>query len=128
MDRNIIGHFLPEGLLDYFVISEVKDIGDISTKKMFFEIHLEEINVIPTGYDAAQYESKGFYTEVRIQDFPIRGKAVYLVIKRRRWRHKNNPKDIIRNDYSFVSEGSRFTRELADFLKGTGRYKGGYHQ
>lgn len=100
-------------------------LGDVNSKKMFFEIYLEENNEILGAYDKDQYESKGF-TEITIQDFPIRGKAVYLKIKRRRWRHKERPNEIIRNDFSFVAEGSGFTKELSDFLKGTGRYKGGY--
>ena len=100
-------------------------LGEVASKKMIFEIHLEENNEILGTYDKSQYESKGF-TELTIQDFPIRGKAVYLKIKRRRWRHKERPREIIRNDFSFVAEGSGFTKELSDFLKGTGRYKGGY--
>ena len=92
---------------------------------MFFEIFLEEHNKIIFDCDESAYESKDF-TEITLQDFPIRGKAVYLKIRRRRWRHKQDPKKIIRNDFSFVAEGAGFTRELSDFLKGTGRYKGGY--
>jgi transposase len=88
---------------------------------------LEEINKIPSGYDSTQYESKGFTPATRIQDFPIRGKAVYLLIKRRRWRHKINKNEIIRNDYSLVAEGSKLTQELSDFLKGTGRDPGRYN-
>lgn len=125
MEKGIISNFLPEGLLAHFFITEVLLLGDVAGKKMFFEIYLEEENEILGGYDKSQYESKGF-TEITIQDFPIRGKAVYLKIKRRRWRHKQRPKEIIRNDFSFVAEGAGFTRELSDFLKGTGRYKGGY--
>jgi hypothetical protein len=64
---------------------------------------------------------KGFYTSKTIQDFPIRGKACYLVIKRRRWRLKVDKKVEIKSDYSFISEGSKLTAELSDFLKGTGR-------
>ena len=125
MDKALISNFLPEGLLLHFAIIELLILGDVSSKKMFFEIHLEEHNEILGSYDKTQYESKGF-TEITIQDFPIRGKAVYLKIKRRRWRHKDRPNEIIRNDFSFVAEGSGFTKELSDFLKGTGRYKGGY--
>jgi hypothetical protein len=106
-------------------VNEVKQLGEVRSRKMFYEIHLEEKNELLNRDDASQYESKGF-TEVRIQDFPLRGKAVYLVIRRRRWRHKKNPEDIVRNDFSFVAEGSKLTKELGDFLKGTGRYKGGY--
>lgn len=125
MDKDIISNFLPEGLLAHFSIIDVLMLGDVGSKKMFFEIYLEENNEILGAYDKEQYESKGF-TEISIQDFPIRGKAVYLKIKRRRWRHKERPNEIIRNDFSFVAEGSGFTKELSDFLKGTGRYKGGY--
>lgn len=127
MDKDIVlENFLPEGLLAHFSIMNVLQLGEVSSKKMYFEIYLEEKNEILGPYDASQYESKGF-TEITIQDFPIRGKAVYLVISRRRWRHKERPNEIIRNDFSYVAEGSGFTQELSDFLKGTGRYKGGYN-
>jgi hypothetical protein len=56
-----------------------------------------------------------------IQDFPIRGKGVYLRITRRRWRHKTTG-TIIKRDYSFIAEGAKFTKSLSDFLKDTGRY------
>lgn len=56
-----------------------------------------------------------------IQDFPICGKAVYLVIKRRRWRDKATQSVEIKSDYSFIAEGSKLTVELSDFLKGTDR-------
>jgi hypothetical protein len=125
MDKGLVDEILPEGLLQHFTVTEVKKLGEVSSKKMFFEIYLEENNHILGAYDKTHYESKGF-TEVTLQDFPIRGKAVYLKIRRRRWRHKENPNTIIRNDFSFVAEGSGFTKELSDFLKGTGRYAGGY--
>lgn len=127
MEQDIVSHFLPAGLLCHFTITSVFTLGDVATKKLFFAITLEEDNVILGDVDASRYESKGF-TEVTVQDFPIRGKAVYLKIRRRRWRLKEDPKQVIRNDFSFVAEGAGFTRELSDFLKGTGRYTGGYDQ
>ena len=126
MENSILNHFLPAELLSHFAIVSIQEFGAVASKEMFYEISLEENNVIPKHYDASNYESKGFYTEVTIQDFPIRGKAVYLLIKRRRWRQKDNPKQIIRNDYSFIAEGSKLTKELADFLKQTGKYTGRY--
>jgi len=125
LEKEIISHFLPEGLLCHFSITSVLTLGEVATRKLFFAITLEEDNIILGDVDASRYESKGF-TEVTVQDFPIRGKAVYLKIRRRRWRLKSDPKEVIRNDFSFVAEGAGFTRELSDFLKGTGRYKGGY--
>ncbi len=122
MESGIISHFLPKGLLEHFSIIHVFELCDLKDKQHYFEIVLEENNKILKEVDATLYESKGF-TEITIQDFPIRGKAVYLKIKRRRWRLKDNPNIIIRNDFSFVAEGSGFTQELSDFLKGTGRYE-----
>ena len=122
MDISIVSHFLPVGLLEYFTLKDVKELCSLKDKTVYFEINLEENNRILGNIDASQYESKGF-TEITLQDFPIRGKAVYLVIKRRRWRHKQDPSKVIRNDFSFVAEGSVLTKELSDFLKGTGRYQ-----
>ena len=125
LEQDIISHFLPAGLLSHFSITSVFTLGEVASKKLYFAITLEEDNVILGDLDGSKYESKGF-TEVTVQDFPIRGKAVYLKIRRRRWRLKDDPKQVIRNDFSFVAEGAGFTRELSDFLKGTGRYTGGY--
>ncbi len=118
---------MPQGLLEYFTIVSVDELGEISTKRMVLQIELEEINTIPAGYDPHLYESKGFFPVKAIQDFPIRGKAVYLSIKRRRWRHKERKNEVIHNDYSIIAEGSKLTQELSDFLKGTGRDPGRYH-
>lgn len=115
-----ISYFLPGGLLEHFDITSVIELGDISTKKMIFEICLDEKNLLPLEFNSKDYESKGFLPESRIQDFPIRGKAVYLIIRRRRWRNKETRKEIS-NNYSHIAEGSRLTQELSDFLKDTGR-------
>lgn len=122
METRIISRFLPDGLLEHFTIISLKELEDEATKTNYFEMYLEENNLLLRP-DASEYESKGF-TEMTIQDFPIRGKAVYLKIKRRRWRHKKRPNEIVRNDFSLVAKGSGFTKELADFLKDTGRYEG----
>jgi len=61
-----------------------------------------------------------------IQDFPLRGRAVYLRIRKRRWRHKDTG-EIIKRDFSFMADGSKFTQELSDFLKEAGGYAARYH-
>ena len=121
MDTEMAKYFLPEDILKYFNISKIEELEDGAIKGKRIQIDLEEINQIPEGYDSSQYESKGFTPAVLIQDFPIRGKAVYLLIRRRRWRNKKDKNEIIQNDYSIVAEGSKITKELSDFLKGTGR-------
>lgn len=121
MDFSIFSSFLPEGLLSHFDIVEFKELGDLQTKKDCFYIYLDEKNILPKEYSEIEYESKGFYERTIIQDFPIRGKAVYLGIRRRRWRNKNKKTFEVKSDYSFIAEGSKLTVELSDFLKDTGR-------
>jgi len=113
--------FLPANLLSHFTTKKVLELCDIATKEHILELHLEERNQLPRGYNSEEYESKGFYPSKRVQDFPARVKALYLCIKRRVWRKKDNPKLMIKSDYSFISEGSKLTKEISDFLKGTGR-------
>ena len=120
MDISVFSHFLPEGLLDHFDIVDFKELGDIETKKDCFFIYLDEKNILPDGFEKNQYESKGFFERTLIQDFPIRGKVVYLGIRRRRWRSKTDKSTEIKSDYTFITEGSKLTIELADFLKYTG--------
>jgi hypothetical protein len=127
MENELIRYFLPDELLKHFEVESVYELCDISTRKMFFKIDLTERNKLSGNYDEAEYESKGFYEEKTVQDFPIRGKAVYLCIKRRRWRHKERKTEIVGNDYSFIAKGSKLTQELSDFLKGTSRDPGRYH-
>lgn len=120
MDFSVFSHFLPDGLLDHFAIVDFKELGDLQTKKDCFFIYLDEKNILPKSFDCNEFESKGFYNRTLIQDFPIRGKAVYLGIRRRRWRSKVDKSFEIKNDYTFITEGSKLTIELADFLKYTG--------
>jgi len=121
MYLDLLSAILPKDLLNHFTITSFEELGDVSVKKDAFHIYLEENNVLPSGYSQEEYESKGFIGSKRIQDFPLRGKAVYLHIKTRRWRDKKTKRKEISNDYSFIAEGSKLTVDLSDFLKGTGR-------
>lgn len=116
MKKEFLAHLFPTGLLDHFTIIDFKELGDVQHKTEFYEISLEENNVILGDFDASLYETKDFIT-IELQDFPIRGKAVYLMIKRRRWRLKSDKSKSIKNDFSHIAVNSGFTNELADFLK-----------
>jgi hypothetical protein len=121
MKFSLLSQFLPVDLLLHFEVVEYKELGDLATKKDCIYIYLDERNTLPSGINSIDYESKGFFERTKIQDFPIRGKAVYLCIKRRRWRSKFDKSIEVKSDYSFISEGSKLTTELSDFLKGTDR-------
>lgn len=109
------------------MITGFQTLCSLEIKEEFWVIEFEEKNEIPNGYPALEYESKGFMESKLIQDFPLRGKAVYLRIKKRRWRHKLKG-EIIKRDFSFIADGSKFTQELSDFLKDAGGYASRYHE
>jgi hypothetical protein len=79
-------------------------------------LYFEEKIKPPEEFDAFELASKGFQDEITIQDFPLRGKYVYLHIKRRRWTNKTTG-EIIKRDWQLVAKGTRMTQEFAAFLK-----------
>lgn len=118
IEKETLAYVFPEELLEHFEIVSIQELGDIASKEEYYEVIFEEKNNILGGIDSSVYESKGFFTKT-VQDFPLRGKAVFLKIRRRRWRHKQT-KEEVTNDFTFLAEGSKFTKELADFLKEAG--------
>lgn len=123
----LLEQLFPEELTKHFKISHYEILCSIETKEEYWLIDFEEVNELPEGYSSDHYESKGFMESKLIQDFPLRGRAVYLRIKKRRWRHKITG-HVIKRDFTFIAEGSKFTRELSDFLKEAGGYAVRYHE
>ena len=119
VDTSALQYVFPAELLRYFSIVESGIKTDKPTGEDYLEVVFEEKNDLPDGYSRDDYESKGFFTK-RIQDFPLRGRPVFLELRRRRWRHKVTGEQITR-DFTFLAEGTTFTAELADFLKQRGR-------
>ena len=112
--KDYISFLLPEGLLEFFEVKGLKKEAD------HYIIYLEEKNLVPEQYKEEKIISKGFYDEVTIQDFPLRGKACFLKIKRRRWLNETSGAYVSR-DWSMVAKGTRLTAEFAAFLKGAPR-------
>ena len=110
METNGYRLLLPEGTLDYFDIVDVKESGSEVV------IYLEEKNVVPLEYAGKETESKGFYNPVVVQDFPLRGKKVFLNIRRRRWLLKPDNSYISR-DWRILAADTRLTQDFAFFLK-----------
>lgn len=98
---------LPGVIYDYFelVHTEVSDID--------VHLFLDEQHIPP---QAVGHESKGFTEQSIIQDFPLRGKPVYLHIRRRKWLEKITGK-VLTNSYDLTHLGTQITAEFAAFLK-----------
>jgi hypothetical protein len=107
--------FLPEMLVDHFDLIASRQEGE--TLHVYFEEH----NKPPIEHQSRVLVSKGFHDEITVQDFPLRGKSVFLHIKRRRWRDKQT-NCIVQRDWNLVAKGSRMTEEFAAFLKEISRF------
>lgn len=110
MDISDYSLLLPSGLLYYFAIVNV---FQFDTQVL---IYLEENNNLSSDISSF-YESKGFYPAVVVNDFPLRGKSLFLHLRRRRWIHKQSG-EYYNRDFSIVADGTRITQEFASFLKG----------
>ena len=115
---DLVKFILPTGVLEYFTITKIEQLEEN------LNIYLDENNVIPQEYINDKVISKGFYEVSRIQDFPIRGKAVYLYVRRRRWLKESTGEYICR-DWTLVANGTRMTQEFASFLKVISRFQAG---
>ena len=108
--KDLMGYLLPAGALEYFeLVNVLKD-------KEGLVLFLEEKNQVPREYKDQKFHSKGFYPEVRVQDFPIREHKVMLSIRRRRWEDPQTGA-IVSRDWDLVMKGTRLTKEFAAFLK-----------
>lgn len=109
---------MPEGMLNYFEVSssEKKEEG--------YWISLVEKELHPAEFMGDKLTSKGFFETITVKDFPIRGKACYLKVRRRRWYNESLDK-VVSRDWELVAKGTRMTQEFASFLKAVHRYNSG---
>lgn len=112
----LIDLILPDYLLENYLLTHVEKSDDR------YHVYLEEKNYSEEDSRKRVLLSKGYYPSITLQDFPIRGHSVFLHVKRRRWLNTKTGKVVYR-DWTEVGEGTRMTREFADFLKEVSRYQ-----
>ena len=106
---------LPELLVTHF------DVTNHQKTKEVLHLYFEEKSDTPEEEKHRILVSHGFHKEITIQDFPVRGKKVFLHIKRRRWKDKSSG-ELVQRDWDLVSQGTRMTVEFAAFLKVLSQY------
>lgn len=109
--QNLVKLLLPEELFEYF------EVTNLVIEERSVSVYLDERNIIPEEYSGKKLTSKGFYPASVIQDFPVRNKALYLHVRRRRWLIEST-KEVVSRNWDLVAEGTRYTKSFADFLKG----------
>lgn len=107
------------------VIVENFDIVSIQhdSKAEELHIHIDEKKAIPTEFSSRRVIFHGFTSAKKIQDYPIRGNAVYLHVRRRKWLDTET-NEILTKTYSIAFEGTQLTKEFVSFLKEAYRVHG----
>ena len=109
-----------EDLLRLILPGEIFEFFDVIKVDAYEkEVHLfvDEKNVLPYGFNKGEYQSKGFYPEAIIQDYPLRDKAVFIHARRRKWQNVLTS-EILSNNFNLIEKGTRYSPGFASFLKG----------
>ncbi len=106
---------LPSDLVEHFDL--VKSTGQNEVLHLYFE----ERNTFIKGKESIRLTPYGLHEEFTIQDFPLRGKIVYLHVRRRTWINKST-QEIVQRNFNLAGKGSFMTKEFANFLKQDSRY------
>ena len=77
---------------------------------------MDEKKSLPVEFSSRRVVFNGFTSPKKIQDYPIRGNAVYLHVRRRKWLDTET-NEILTKTYSIAFEGTQLTKEFVSFLK-----------
>ena len=108
---SILELILPREILEHFIVINLV----IQAKEV--HLYLDERPKVPDEYKDENLISKGFHPEAVIQDFPLRNKALYLHVRRRKWEVESTKK-IVSKTWNLMADGTRYSNEFATFLKG----------
>lgn len=107
----LLEYLLPEEIQVHF---DFVGIEEVSPNRLL--LYLDEKPIKPSEHSDKELISKGFDEPIEIQDFPIRDRAVYFKVRRRKWIDKNTGKVYSRN-WDLTANGTSYTKEFAAFLK-----------
>lgn len=117
--KTLASFLLPEGILDYFDVTDVieehtGEYAETGVEKLKLHICLDECD---TRSDERQDLKPNGFTESReVTDFPIRDRKVILHVRRRR-RTDGEGHNVVLDRYDLVAAGTGCSKESADVLK-----------
>lgn len=106
----IMQEVLPKVLVEYFTIVDMRSQADK------IEFWLDEKEYMEReDYKKGTVRSYGFTQSKTIQDFPLRGKPVFLHV-RRRWRDSSTGEIFSYSYDDLTAEGSKLTCEFGAYV------------
>ena len=118
METSLLSLFVPDEILEHFEYEKLEELSGV------IRIHMIEKSDPPhyprKMVGKGERQHNGFMNPIELQTFPSKGKEVFLLLKRRRWKIKGGNNSYY-NSYSFNPEGMKATKEFGAFLKEIGR-------
>lgn len=120
--------FLPPDTQKYFDFETV-EVKEGPTKYMGkygfddeYTLVLVEKEILPDHpniYKGKQLRTKG-YSDIILEDFPLRGRKTKLLFRRRKWQIEGEP-GIIQRKFEISTKGVRYTEDFAFFFEARDR-------
>ncbi len=117
--EKLVRYMLPNGILDYFEITNVSEEvtnekDDTGTVIRILHIYLDERDLRDVTWHDLQ--PNGFTEPRQFNDFPQREHKVLLHVRRRRWLDQDG-RNVVLESLPLVAVGTAYSVEFADFLK-----------
>lgn len=117
--ESVVGMFLPEGMLDYFEVTNVEEERTGKFDEAGTEIRIIHISLDERDLRAEEWHDmkpNGFTESRKVNDFPIRDRKVVLHVRRRRWIDADGHNHVF-DRYDLVADGTSYSTEFAGALK-----------
>lgn len=117
LSDQLVSMLVPSEVLSHFDLVEIREASDS------IRLRLEEKpdQIPPAMYRKKKAVLDGFCNPLELQTYPVKGKAVYLQLFRRRWKENAESRQHFSNTYDFHEPGMKATRDFGAFLKETFR-------
>lgn len=111
--RELAELLLPEKVLEYFEYDGYKKEKEEVTITL---VEKNQVPKLPEKYRDRKIRQKGF-KEITVNDFPIRGKKVKLILRRRVWQIEGEQELYKKEIPEIIFPGTKLSKEFAAFLK-----------
>lgn len=99
-------------------LSKSFSLTKIREEKSHIKIEFEEDpKLVPNELEGKDVVLNGFMNPLELQTFPLKDKAVYLLVKRRRWKIRGEQKKSYHNSYDLTETGVKAIPAFGAFLK-----------
>ena len=122
-ELDFIELFAPQEILRDFDFEKLVEENDIYR---IYMVEKEDADHIPAELkkevngDLSNIVLDGYTNYIELQTFPAMGKEVFLYLKRRRWKIKQDQRQEHKsytNSYSYSEKSMKATKDFGDFLK-----------